>query len=121
MKIARPIPALFLLVCALFAFTPANAQLQAVGDGGPGPVKAQHLTVELVSLAPGIAPGGKLNVGLVFTLEEHWHVYWINAGDAGEPPKITWTLPDRHHCWPNAVSHSQPSSQWPPHGLRLRR
>jgi thiol:disulfide interchange protein len=71
----------------------ANAQIQPVGDGGPGPVKAQHLTAELASLAPSIAPGGTLQVGLVLTLEEHWHVYWINAGDSGEPPKITWTLP----------------------------
>jgi thiol:disulfide interchange protein len=93
MKIVRSIQAFFLLVCAFFAFTPANAQLQAVGDGGPGPVKAQHLTAELVSLAPSIAPGGTLQVGLVLTLEEHWHVYWINAGDSGEPPKITWKLP----------------------------
>jgi thiol:disulfide interchange protein len=83
-----------LLACALFIHPSVNAQLQVVGDGGPGPVKAQHLTAELVSLAPGIAPGGTLQVGLVLTLEEHWHVYWINAGDSGEPPKITWTLPD---------------------------
>jgi thiol:disulfide interchange protein len=83
-----------LLACALFIHPSANAQLQVVGDGGPGPVKAQHLTAELVSLAPAIAPGGTLQVGLVLTLEEHWHVYWINAGDSGEPPKIIWTLPD---------------------------
>src|SRR6202011_6269500 len=90
MNIRRLIPSL-LLACA---FVPsANAQLQVVGDGGPGPVKAQHLTAELVSLAPTIAPGGTLQAGLVLTLEEHWHVYWINAGDSGEPPKITWTLP----------------------------
>ena len=83
-----------LFACALLFQSPANAQLQVVGDGGPGPVKAQHLTAELVSLAPSIPPGGTLQVGLVITLEEHWHVYWINAGDSGEPPKITWTLPD---------------------------
>ena len=87
---ARLLTAL-LLVC--FASS-APAQLQVVGDGGPGPVKAQHLTAELVSLSPNIAPGGTLQVGLVLTLEEHWHVYWLNAGDSGEPPKITWTLPD---------------------------
>jgi DsbC/DsbD-like thiol-disulfide interchange protein len=23
-----------------------------------------------------------------------WHVYWKNAGDAGEPPHMKWTLPD---------------------------
>jgi len=83
-----------LLACAFFFHSSANAQLRVVGDGGPGPVKAQHLTAELVSLAPSIAPGGILQVGLVLTLEEHWHVYWINAGDSGEPPKITWTLPN---------------------------
>ena len=94
MKIVRPIAALLLLACAFLFHPSATAQLQVVGDGGPGPVKAQHLTAELVSLAPDIAPGGTLQVGLVLTLEEHWHVYWINAGDSGEPPKITWTLPD---------------------------
>jgi len=90
----RRLSTTLLLACA-FLFQPsANAQLQVVGDGGPGPVKAQHLTAELVSASPNIAPGGTLQAGLVLTLEEHWHVYWINAGDSGEPPKITWTLPD---------------------------
>ena len=90
MNVRRHLVSLFLLFCAAFS---ASAQIQPVGDGGPGPVKAQHLTVELVSLAPSIAPGGTQYVGLVITLEEKWHVYWINAGDSGEPPKITWTLP----------------------------
>jgi thiol:disulfide interchange protein len=71
----------------------AQAQLVEVGDGGPGPVKAEHLTAELTTLAPQIAVGGTLQAGLVLTIEEHWHVYWINAGSAGQPPKITWTLP----------------------------
>jgi len=93
MKISRHPVVFLLLICALFAGVSAYAQIQPVGDGGPGPVKAQHLTVEMVSLAPAIAPGGSLEVGLVITLEEKWHVYWINAGDSGEPPKITWTLP----------------------------
>ena len=85
---------LCVLILSLFVARDATAQVQVVGDGGPGPVKAQHLTAELVSLAPGISPGGTLQVGLVLTLEEHWHVYWVNAGDSGEPPKIKWTLPD---------------------------
>jgi len=71
----------------------AHSQVAVVGDGSAGPVKAQHLTAELVSLGPAIAPGGQQVVGLVLTLEKHWHVYWVNAGDAGAPPKIAWTLP----------------------------
>ncbi len=84
---------LFVLLLLLFAPTLVLAQLQEFGDGGPGPVKAQHLTAEMVSLAPAVAPGGSVDVGLVISLEEHWHVYWINAGDSGEPPTIKWTLP----------------------------
>jgi thiol:disulfide interchange protein DsbD len=91
MTVRRHLASLFVLLCA--TFVSAHAQIQPVGDGGPGPVKAQHLTAELVSLAPSIAPGGTLQVGLVLTLEQKWHVYWINAGDSGEPPKIVWTLP----------------------------
>ncbi len=26
-------------------------------------------------------------------LSQGWHVYWQNAGDSGEPPRINWTLP----------------------------
>lgn len=87
---------LLLLLCSLFVVRThgvARAQSQEAGDGGAGPVKAQHLTVELVSLAPAVAPGGAETVGLVITLEEHWHVYWVNAGDSGEPPHVKWTLP----------------------------
>ncbi len=84
-----------LVVCAVLLLVAARsgAQMQAVGDGGPGPVKAQHLTAELTSVGPAIAPGGRLEVGLVLTLEAGWHVFWNNAGDSGEPPKIVWTLP----------------------------
>jgi thiol:disulfide interchange protein len=81
-----------LMLCA--AGSAAHAQLAEVGDGGPGPVKAPHLTVELTALSPQVAIGGQVQAGLVITIEEHWHVYWTNAGDVGEPPKIHWTLPN---------------------------
>ena len=81
------------LLLPVFGSAPGVAQLVEVGDGGPGPVKAPHLTAELTTLRPQVAAGGDVEAGLVMTLEEHWHVYWSNAGDSGEPPKITWTLP----------------------------
>ncbi len=89
----RKIRLLGVLLCGLAAWGCACGQIAAVGVGGPGPVKAQHLTAELVGLGPAIAPGGTQVVGLVLTLEKGWHVYWMNAGDSGEPPKIAWTLP----------------------------
>ncbi|GAC1419859.1 MAG: thioredoxin family protein [Acidobacteriaceae bacterium] len=83
-----------LALCGIGIAAPLVAQVAVVGDGGPGPVKASHLTAELMSLGPAIAPGGSQEVGLVLAMEDRWHVYWVNAGDSGEPPKITWTLPE---------------------------
>lgn len=90
---------LFLLMLAC-AWQRLHAQIAVVGDGGPGPVKAQHLTAQLTSLGSSIAPGGKQIVGLVLTLEDGWHVYWVNAGDSGEPPRIDWTLPEGFKAGP---------------------
>jgi thiol:disulfide interchange protein len=56
-------------------------------------VRAQHLSVDLVPLTGTIQPGGSTDVGLHFVLDKGWHVYWVNAGDSGEPPKIDWKLP----------------------------
>jgi thiol:disulfide interchange protein DsbD len=86
-----------LLPALLLALLPClmGAQIgMTVGNGGPGPFKAQHLTVEMVSAGPQIAAGGKQTIGFVFAMEEGWHVYWRNAGFAGYPPRVKWTLPD---------------------------
>jgi thiol:disulfide interchange protein DsbD len=84
---------LFLFFATLLIAACANAQLHELGDGGPGPIKALHLTAEMSSLAPAVAPGGSVYAGLVFTMDDKWHVYWVNAGDSGNPPTIAWTLP----------------------------
>jgi DsbC/DsbD-like thiol-disulfide interchange protein len=30
---------------------------------------------------------------LRFQLEKGWHIYWVNPGDSGEPPRVEWQLP----------------------------
>jgi len=52
-----------------------------------------HGTLELIAENQWIAPGHTLNLGLRFQLEKGWHVYWVNPGDSGEPPRLTWHLP----------------------------
>ena len=58
------------------------------------PVSAPHLSVQLISARDGVHPGGSLQAGLYFKLDPGWHVYWSNAGDSGEPPRIKWALPE---------------------------
>lgn len=80
----------FPLMFALFAVL-ANA---LVARAATSAADAPHLRVQLVAPEDVIYPGGNNFVGLYFKLEPGWHVYWKNAGDAGEPPRIQWTLPD---------------------------
>jgi DsbC/DsbD-like thiol-disulfide interchange protein len=40
-----------------------------------------------------LADGEKFDVGLYFQLEKGWHIYWVNPGDSGEPPRVDWHLP----------------------------
>jgi thiol:disulfide interchange protein len=54
---------------------------------------APHLTVQMVVPAEQIYPGQAFTAGLYFKLDKGWHVYWVNAGDSGEPPAIKWNLP----------------------------
>jgi thiol:disulfide interchange protein len=63
--------------------------------GWPAPTAtAPHLSVQLVVPPQEIYPGQNFTAGLYFKLEQGWHVYWVNAGDSGEPPRINWKLPD---------------------------
>ena len=75
------------LLAAVFAM-PGGAQAPA-----PSRVQAQHLAVELLLPEQQLAQGASVTAGLHFTLEKGWHIYWLNAGDSGEPPSVRWTLP----------------------------
>ena len=75
--------ALLTLLVSLFCVC---ASAESVG------VDASHLRVELIAPST-LVRGQSAQAGLHFTLEQGWHVYWQNAGDAGEPPRIGWKLP----------------------------
>ena len=85
----------FLLFLPILIALPSSclAQLRELGAGTPGPVKAQHLSAELISDSGMINPGGKTRVALILTLEPGWHVYWVYAGDSGEAPDVQWSVP----------------------------
>lgn len=51
------------------------------------------IQVSLVGEQASIVPGQQFWVGVQFHLEKGWHIYWINPGDSGEPPRVQWRLP----------------------------
>ena len=48
----------------------------------------------LVSDVSSVRAGSTLTVAVRLTLDDGWHTYWTNPGDAGLPLRVTWTLPD---------------------------
>ncbi|MFI4994878.1 MAG: protein-disulfide reductase DsbD family protein [Hyphomicrobiales bacterium] len=68
--------------------------------GAPGaqalesaPVKTPHAEVTLLSEVNAVEPGKPFRLGLRFRLAKGWHIYWVNPGDAGEPPHLELALP----------------------------
>jgi thiol:disulfide interchange protein len=106
MRIAqRRLLLLLSVLLVLSAF--GHAQVPELGTGAPGPVKARHLTAELISDSGAIAPGNKSRVALALTLEPGWHVYWVYAGDSGEPPSVKWSVPSGFSVGP--MQYAAPS------------
>src|SRR5579864_944263 len=71
----------------------------AVAGGWASP-DASHARVELLAAQAAAQPGRPFQVGLHFQLEPGWHIYWINPGDSGEPPRVKWTLPAGYQAGP---------------------
>ena len=63
------------------------------GEARAALVNTGHVQLELVPAEASIAPGSMLYVALHQKIVAGWHTYWRNPGDAGEPPKLAWTLP----------------------------
>jgi thiol:disulfide interchange protein DsbD len=57
------------------------------------PAEAKHSTASLVLEDAAVPPNGQTRIGIHFKMDPDWHIYWQNPGDSGEPPKITWKLP----------------------------
>ncbi len=86
LRFAFTIPGALLLAVAAMA--------QAAPQAASHPVlTAKHVRVTLLVPPQQLYPGQSFTAGLEFQMESGWHVYWINAGDSGEPPAVQWTLP----------------------------
>lgn len=55
---------------------------------------ANPVIFSLVSEEETIQPGRPFWVAVHLDIEDHWHTYWKNPGDAGMPLVVDWTLPE---------------------------
>jgi thiol:disulfide interchange protein DsbD len=69
----------------------AAAQAEAPFAGGG--FNRHHTQAQLLLSAASAQPGETVWAGVDLKMDPGWHTYWKNAGDAGTPTKIEWTLP----------------------------
>ncbi len=69
---------------------------ERAGAGQPGGFfmdeARQPVTARLVVEHDAVQPGGGTRIGVLLTLQDGWHIYAENPGDAGMPTTITWTV-----------------------------
>jgi thiol:disulfide interchange protein DsbD len=86
----RSLLAALFFIASLATATGAQAQISAQKTV----VTTDQVRAELLAHAPqGVAPGQPVWVGLQIRHQPEWHTYWKNAGDAGLPTQLDWTLP----------------------------
>jgi thiol:disulfide interchange protein DsbD len=78
--------ALLAVIALAIAASPRAAMAQAL--------QAKHLEAELVAENDAIHPNEPFMVALRLKMEEGWHTYWRNPGDAGMATSIEWQLPE---------------------------
>lgn len=54
----------------------------------------RHVEARILSDMEVVAPGQDFHIGFHQVMDDGWHTYWRNGGDAGEPIEVEWDLPD---------------------------
>lgn len=102
-----------------FAVLPLLALAAAPAGAAAGPVAENpESTVRLISPWSTAPAEGELWLGLAFTTQPGWHVYWKNSGDAGYAPavsfgetpeitesELTWPAPERYELPGDLVAY----------------
>lgn len=97
----------------IFPFLAACVVFATAGSCAAEMVQAHHARIELLSREKSAVPGRQLLLGVHFSLEKDWHIYWINSGDSGQPPVLLWQLPSGFHAgeieWPTPEKFTRAS------------
>jgi thiol:disulfide interchange protein DsbD len=85
------------MMCALL--------VACAGASYGAPVRTEHVEAELVAARTAIEAGQPILVALRLKMIPHWHTYWRNPGDSGQPTAIRWQLPDGYQAGPIRWPH----------------
>jgi len=73
---------------------------EAGEDASATGIDPKGVTARLLSDVAATAPGDTFLVGIEIKMEDGWHTYWENGGDAGLPTSVEWKLPQGFSAGP---------------------
>lgn len=75
-----------------FAPSPIYNTLAPAAHAESGPAE-EHVKLRMLSDVKQIKAGEKFRLGVELKMQDHWHTYYKESGDAGMPTSIKWGLP----------------------------
>ena len=69
--------------------SPSNSQASAT-PLVPGEDPVPHASVRLMASSHQVRPGETVEVGISFTIDPGWHLYWKGRNDSGLYPTVSW-------------------------------
>lgn len=87
---------IFLFCCFTFFTFCSQAQDASVENTDEQPLAESratgpHIRVALLSEDQALVPNTQQYLAIEVQPDPEWHTYWLNPGDSGEPPKVTWS------------------------------
>lgn len=97
----------FSLLVLLSGLLPFSCLAAATYSPNEGP----HVRGELIASVASIAPGDRFTVVFRQEIDPGWHTYWLNPGDSGAPPDISWSaqpgisVGEFAYPWPERIAY----------------
>ena len=82
------------VVIAVCAVAQDRPRLSGQPDTRAAASASHHTRIELLSDTKAVLPGSRFTLGVLMKMDDGWHTYWKNPGEAGLPTRIRWSLPD---------------------------
>lgn len=77
-----------MLLLALFAMSATTSPAVAAEHA-----RTEHAQLTLIADSLTPRAGSTLDLGLQIELDRGWHIYWLNPGETGYPPRLNWEHP----------------------------
>ena len=55
---------------------------------------APMVKTQILPLSSEVTAGARVEIAILFTMEDQWHTYWKNPGDAGLSTSFEWSVPE---------------------------